>query len=330
MPIWTNYPTQTTPDDADTLLAHDVSETVVGNKMKRTTWANIKAAIKALADTYYLGIASKAADSDKLDGVDSTLFARQNAAPSGNQVLTSVAGTPTWVDKSGFSLSDHNHSGVYPQADGWIPATGAWTINTVATGIINVPDSSIFGVGNPVKLFNVSTKYFYVIAIPSGTTIQVLGDVAAGLAGAANTTLTACFYSKTPMPKGFLVWFNYTPTLSVSGGTVPTFTGVFNNRFSMNSKTVITQNNWRNASGGIAGAGGSPFEFTLPVPPLQNTYVYCGQGSFNGNISTGVEILVSPGDLAYFLGTISRLRITGDNFASAVRENTFTTQYEAA
>lgn len=46
MPIWTDYPTQTTPDDADTLLAHDVSETVVGDKMKRTTWANIKAALK--------------------------------------------------------------------------------------------------------------------------------------------------------------------------------------------------------------------------------------------------------------------------------------------
>ena len=100
MPIWTDYPTQTTPDDADTLLAHDVSETVVGKKMKRTTWANIKAAIKALADTYYLGIASKAADSDKLDGVDSTLFARQNAAPVGNQVLTSIAGAPTWAGQA--------------------------------------------------------------------------------------------------------------------------------------------------------------------------------------------------------------------------------------
>jgi hypothetical protein len=45
MPLWTDYSLQTTPDDADTLLAHDVSETTVGQKMKRTTWANIKAAI---------------------------------------------------------------------------------------------------------------------------------------------------------------------------------------------------------------------------------------------------------------------------------------------
>lgn len=60
-PLWTDYATQTTPDDADTLLAHDVSETTVGQKMKRTTWANIKAAIKALTDTYYLGVATASA-----------------------------------------------------------------------------------------------------------------------------------------------------------------------------------------------------------------------------------------------------------------------------
>ena len=202
MPIWTDYPTQTTPDDADTLLAHDVSETVVGKKMKRTTWANIKAAIKALADTYYLGIASKAADSDKLDGVEGALYARQNAAPVGAQVLTSVAGAPTWA-----------------APDGWTPAPGAWTINTAATGIINVPDSSIFGMGNPVKLYNGSTKYFYVIAVPTGTTIQVSGDTT-GLVGAAGTALTVCFYSKMSMPTGFPGRFSFTPAITYAGGSV--------------------------------------------------------------------------------------------------------------
>ena len=49
--------------------------------------------------------AAKAPDADKLGGVDSSLYARQNAAPSGNQVLTSVAGAPTWAVPSWTTLT---------------------------------------------------------------------------------------------------------------------------------------------------------------------------------------------------------------------------------
>lgn len=118
MPIWTDYPTQTTPDDADTLLAHDASETVVGQKMKRTTWANIKAALKAalasatptastipIADAagkLAVGWMPTTVDADKVDGAHAS--------------VTPTASTIPIADDAG------------KLAVGWMPATEAWHV----------------------------------------------------------------------------------------------------------------------------------------------------------------------------------------------------------
>jgi hypothetical protein len=55
MANWDDYTEITTPADDDTALVHDVSETTVGKKMKRITWANIKATLKTYFDTLYSG-----------------------------------------------------------------------------------------------------------------------------------------------------------------------------------------------------------------------------------------------------------------------------------
>ncbi len=50
---WDEYDLITTPADGDTALVHDVSETTTGSKMKRITWANMKATLKTYFDTLY-------------------------------------------------------------------------------------------------------------------------------------------------------------------------------------------------------------------------------------------------------------------------------------
>jgi hypothetical protein len=49
---WDDYTEITTPADGDTALLHDVSETTVGQKMKRITWANIKATLASVFNPY--------------------------------------------------------------------------------------------------------------------------------------------------------------------------------------------------------------------------------------------------------------------------------------
>jgi len=77
---WDLYDEMTTPVDADTALLHDVSETIVGKKMKKITWANIKATLKTYFDTLYLALVAPGTSGNVLtsNGTDWT-----SAAPSG-------------------------------------------------------------------------------------------------------------------------------------------------------------------------------------------------------------------------------------------------------
>lgn len=204
---------------------------MAGTKIKAEYLNDIQVEIMAMVDQL---IASK--------------LASLAEAPVGAQVLTSVAGAPTWVDKSGFSLSDHNHSGIYPQADGWIPATGAWTKGTGQT--INVPAGAdaIYNIGNQIKLTDTTVKYFYIIAV-ANTLLTVVGGtlVAAPTAG-------TCFYSKVSMPQGFPDVFTYTSTVTGFSSLTTNDT-----TFSLKGRVLTLYA----AISGVSNL--STFTFTLPV-----------------------------------------------------------------
>lgn len=62
-----------------------------------------------------------------------------------------------------------------------------------------------------------------------------------------------------------IAWANWTPTIAVSGGTAPTYTATFLNRYMQIRKLVVCHITWYNSSGGTAGAGANAITFTLPV-----------------------------------------------------------------
>lgn len=65
-------------------------------------------------------------------------------------------------------------------------------------------------------------------------------------------------------------WTDFVSTITVSGGTAPTYTGNFISRYRQVGKQVDVQLWWTNTAGGTAGAGGNPIIFTLPVTALHD------------------------------------------------------------
>ena len=212
-----------------------------------------------------------------------------------------------------------------PDKTGWIPVSDTWTYASAAT--INVPSgaTNIYSVGMGIRLTaNSVVKQAYIIKVEN-TKLTIAGDVL------TNHTFSAISYAPNPATAiGFPVWFNYTPTLAVDGGTAPTFTSVFDNRFSMIGKLVNIQSNWRNVSGGTAGSGTSDLTASLPVNPAKNNYVTTGTGTiYSSTLGTGVIVQINPQNAVHFSKAATIAHLSGNDFSSALRELTFTIAYEA-
>ena len=123
-------------------------------------------------------------------------------------------------------------------------------------------------------------------------------------------------------------WQSWTPILTVSGGTAPTYS-TFINRYCMVGKLVTVYGRWSNGSGGTAGAGTNSIDITLPITTYHE-YVLTGSGA----LANGSTLL---GGLGIFLGetTFSLTKsdlsfVQGVDQNNTVRELAFTFSYEAA
>ena len=213
-----------------------------------------------------------------------------------------------------------------PDKTGWIPVSGTWTYASATTIAVPSGATNIYSVGMGIRLTaNGVVKQAYIIKVED-TKLTVAGNAL------TNYTFSAISYAPNPATAiGFPVWFNYTPTLTVGGGTAPTFTDVFDNRFSMIGKLVNIQSNWRNASGGTAGSGTSDLTVSLPVNPAKNNYVTAGIGTiYSSTLGTGVIVQINPQNDVHFSKAAAIVHLSGNDFSSALRELTFTIAYEAA
>lgn len=119
-------------------------------------------------------------------------------------------------------------------------------------------------------------------------------------------------------------WFNYTPTISVSAGTAPTYTTTFFNRFLIREKLLNFVGTWDNQSGGTAGAGAAQLLSTTPAVISSNIIVQnrssLGQAQLyesGGTIGAGFINGYTTTQIGFYLGTASSL--TGNDQSSVSR-----------
>ena len=213
---------------------------------------------------------------------------------------------------------------------GWIPASG-WTINDAANGAVNVPSGalSIYSVGDKVKLTNQTVKYFYIVRVEDNY-MFLNGGSNYVLSGAYGTVLTNVYYSHASNPVGFPQWFDYTPILTVSGGTAPTY-ATFINRYCQVGKLVVVTGQWYNASGGTAGAGAAEILVTLPVPPKNLDAVITGSAGYgNGGAYATGGIYIFASSSKFAITKLDAGFLTGAAQNNAMRSVYFTFEYEAA
>lgn len=203
MPLWTDYPVQTAPDDADTLLAHDVSETVVGQKMKRTTWASLKAALKTYMDTLYASTNTQAAGIIEMYGgataptgyllCNGASYVRADYAA----LFAAISTTFGTADGTHFNVPDMR--GVYPKGAGTTArATGkdangnyyAATLGAYATdrmqGHRHQIDPASYNAAGP----NSAPRFLPGGADANNNVINVLSPITDGTNGTPRTGLT--------------------------------------------------------------------------------------------------------------------------------------------
>lgn len=129
------------------------------------------------------------------------------------------------------------------------------------------------------------------------------------------------------------VWADWTPTLAVSGGTAPTYTSAFVNRYCQIGKTVIASIYWLNMSGGTAGSGANILTFTLPVSAITANYQIIGSGAFfeSGGTIGGVNIrLYNSVTQAEFMLNSTTIDCVGNDQSSALRSVSGFLTYEVA
>lgn len=91
---------------------------------------------------------------------------------------------------------------------GWYGGYGTWSYASATTITVPSGATSLYQVGDKIKLTQTTVKYFYITAV-ANTLLTVTGGSDYTVANAA---ITLPFYSHSSSPLGFPQNFNYTPT----------------------------------------------------------------------------------------------------------------------
>ena len=164
----------------------------------------------------------------------------------------------------------------------------------------------------------------------AGDDYELIGRFAATLsAGAGYTWTVPTFTTKNLIQRPIYEtrWLDWTPIITVSGGTAPTYTATFSSRYKVSYDDCFLEIIWSNTSGGTAGAGTSTMFITTPFSAnnfiANRTPIGVGQVFDNGQIEVSAWARFSTATQFLFTYTstvpTAQFNITGNDQSEASR-----------
>ncbi len=165
--------------------------------------------------------------------------------------------------------------------DGWIEANITWTYASATTFTVAGDLTSLFNVGDKIKLTQTTVKYFYVISrtFASGnTTVTISGGSDYTLTNAA---ITSNYYSKAETPNGFPKVFNYVVAWT-AGATNPVIgNGTTSGKFRLSG--VFCTTTLQVQAGSTTTFGSGSYYLSVPITSSTSNIMQSGNAVYVDN-----------------------------------------------
>lgn len=208
----------------------------------------------------------------------------------------------------------------------------------VTIGFSRIPSAAQY---SDFSVTTTNEKYAAISTITNAATTdyyEVIGRFAATLSAGAGYTWTVPTYTAINLiqrPIYETRWLTWVPTLS-TGGTAPTYTTDFINRYKISSDKCLVSGDWSNDAGGTAGTGAAlnvTFPFTISASAISASnrgIVAIGNSYESAGTICGIIIQrdSATGRNPQIANITTGVGLGGQDQSSAVRYLAFAGQYE--
>ena len=201
----------------------------------------------------------------------------------------------------------------------------------VVIGFSRIPSASQY---SDFSTTTTNEKYCAISTITTAASTdyyEVVGRFAATLsAGAGYTWSVPTFTAQNLIQRPIYETrtLSFTPTITVSAGTAPTYTGAFTNNYQVVGAKLKFSSYWSNTAAGTAGAGTNPIFSTIPFI-VSGTWGILGYGDvFESGGTTCTYVVKSNGTNSIYFSNYSFINIVGNDQSSTSRTFSFRGEVE--